>query len=270
MIDKIAPDAIHIATEGPLGYGARNYCIRRKLPFSTSYHTQFPEYLRARFPVPVRFTYPILRRFHAPAKYCLVPTKSVAERLAGMGFTNTVIWSRGVDTALFHPARRVESGPDFPYGRPVFLYVGRVAVEKNIEQFLKLDLPGTKLVVGDGRSRGWCSHLPKVIFAGPIEGENLARYYASADCFVFPSRTDTFGLVLLEALAGGTPVAALPVTGPIDVIGDAPIAVLSEDLQAAAAEALSIPRRVPRLAASFSWGAGRRRLHSLPAGNPQP
>jgi glycosyltransferase involved in cell wall biosynthesis len=254
-IDTVSPDAIHIATEGPLGYGARAYCIRRGLPLATSYHTQFPEYLRARLPVPVRFTYPILRRFHAPAKYCLVPTKSVAERLTRLGFRNTVIWSRGVDTALFHPARRNEGGPDFPYPRPVFLYVGRVAIEKNIEQFLKLDLPGTKIVVGDGPSRkALAQAYPRVIFAGPKEGEELARFYASADCFVFPSRTDTFGLVLLEALASGTPVAALPVTGPLDVIGDAPVAVLSEDLQAAALAALKIPREECRAYASrFSW-----------------
>ncbi len=256
-IDALAPEAIHIATEGPLGYGARSYCLRRGLPFSTSYHTQFPEYLRARFPVPVAWTYPILRRFHAPARYCLVPTKSIADRLTAIGFRNTVIWSRGVDTALFHPARHIEAGPEFPYQRPVFLYVGRVAVEKNIEQFLQLELPGTKVVVGDGPSRrALAQAYPQVVFAGPREGEELARYYASADCFVFPSRTDTFGLVLLEALASGTPVAALPVSGPIDVIGDAPVAVLSEDLQGAALAALQIPRDDCRaFAARFSWAA---------------
>ncbi len=256
-IESIAPEAIHIATEGPLGYGARNYCLRRNLPFSTSYHTQFPEYLRARVPVPVSWTYPILRRFHAPATHCLVPTKSVAERLTAMGFRNTVIWSRGVDTALFHPARRVETGDEFPYRRPVFLYVGRVAVEKNVEQFLKLDLPGTKLVVGDGPSRRSLTQAYSgVVFAGPKEGEELARYYASADCFVFPSRTDTFGLVLLEALASGTPVAAFPVQGPLDVIADSPAGILDEDLQGAALRALNIPRTTCRdYASRFSWEA---------------
>jgi glycosyltransferase involved in cell wall biosynthesis len=256
-IDAIAPEAIHIATEGPLGYGARTYCLRRGLPFATSYHTQFPEYLRARLPVPVRLTYPILRRFHAPATYCLVPTRSVAERLTGMGFRNTVIWSRGVDLNLFDPRRRDEDGSEFAHPRPLFLYVGRVSVEKNIEQFLKLDLPGTKLVVGEGPSRKALTQAyPNVVFLGPRHGEDLARIYASADCFVFPSRTDTFGLVLLEALASGTPVAALPVTGPLDVIGDAPVAVLSEDLQAAALRALPISRAECRaFAARFSWDA---------------
>jgi glycosyltransferase involved in cell wall biosynthesis len=257
MIERIAPDAIHIATEGPLGHGARNYCIKRKLPFATSYHTQFPEYLRARLPVPVGFGYRYLKRFHAPARYCLVPSASIAERLAHYGFSNTVVWSRGVDTALFHPARREEGGPDFPWPRPIFLYVGRVSVEKNIEQFLRLELPGTKLVVGDGPSRkALAKKYPEVVFVGPKTGEELARYYASADCFVFPSRTDTFGLVLLEALASGTPVAAFPVTGPIDVIGDTSVAVLSEDLQSAAIAALKIPRDECRAyAAQFSWAA---------------
>jgi glycosyltransferase involved in cell wall biosynthesis len=254
-IDEAKPDAIHIATEGPLGYGARHYCMKRKLEFSTSYHTQFPEYLRARLPIPTRWTYPILIRFHRPAKYCLVPTQSVADRLTSMGFRNTVIWDRGVDTALFHPARRVESGPDFPWPRPYFLYVGRVAVEKNIEQFLKLDLPGTKIVVGEGPSRkALTAAYPGVQFVGPKQGEELAKYYASADCFVFPSRTDTFGLVLLESLAAGTPVAAFPVTGPIDVVGRSDVAVLDEDLRAAALSALQIPRDKCRAyAAQFSW-----------------
>ena len=257
MMERFSPDAIHIATEGPLGYMARTYCVIKKLPFATSYHTQFPEYVRARLPVPVEWSYKYLIHFHAPAKYCLVPTKTIADRLSAYGFTNTVIWSRGVDTALFNPMRRETDKSKFPWPGPIFLYVGRVAVEKNIEQFLQLDLPGTKLVVGDGPSRKQLeATYPNVVFVGPKTGEELARYYASADCFVFPSRTDTFGLVLLEALASGTPVAALPVQGPNDVIGNAPVGVLSEDLQGAAIKALNIPRAACRdYASKFSWEA---------------
>jgi glycosyltransferase involved in cell wall biosynthesis len=257
MMEAFAPEGVHIATEGPLGYIARTYCVLKKLPFATSYHTQFPEYLRARLPVPVQWSYRYLNHFHSPARYCLVPTRTVAERLRELGFTNTVIWSRGVDTKLFNPARRVEDPAVFPWPRPYFLYVGRVAVEKNIDQFLDLDLPGTKIVVGDGPSRkALIQKHPKVVFAGPLEGVDLARQYASADVFVFPSKTDTFGLVLLEALASGTPVAALPVQGPIDVVGSSSVGVLDNDLGAAALKALEIPRADARAyAAQFSWEA---------------
>ena len=271
MIEAFGADAIHIATEGPLGFIARRYCIKHGLPFATSYHTQFPEYLRARAPVPVGWGYRYLRRFHSAAKYCLVPTQSVADKLAFYGITNTVVWSRGVDLKLFNPDKRDSDETKFPWPRPIFLYVGRVAVEKNIEQFLKLDLPGTKLVVGDGPSRKTLEwRYPNAVFAGPKTGEDLACHYASADCFVFPSRTDTFGLVLLEALASGTPVAALPVTGPLDVIGSAPVGVLSNDLQAAAMQALTIPRAACRAHASqFSWEASADQfLRYLPAIKP--
>ncbi|NOZ32281.1 MAG: glycosyltransferase family 1 protein [Alphaproteobacteria bacterium] len=256
-IEMANVDAIHIATEGPLGAMARRYCVRNELQFSTSYHTQFPEYLRARVPVPIKWSYRYLRRFHAKATYCLVPTKTVAERLKEHGFTNTVIWSRGVDTDLFHPDKRVESGGEFDLKRPVFLFVGRVAVEKNIEAFLKLDLPGTKLVVGSGpQEKALGITYPDTVFAGIRQGEELARFFASADCFVFPSRTDTFGLVLLEALASGVPVAAYPVTGPIDVIGDSGVGSLDEDLGAACAAALKISRKKCReYASGFSWEA---------------
>jgi 1,2-diacylglycerol 3-alpha-glucosyltransferase/glucuronosyltransferase len=255
-IEKADVDAIHIATEGPLGAMARRYCVRNELQFSTSYHTQFPEYLRARVPVPVKWSYRYLRRFHAKATYCLVPTKTVADRLKEHGFKNTVIWSRGVDTNLFHPDKRVETG-EFDLKRPVYLFVGRVAVEKNIEAFLKLDLPGTKLVVGSGpQEKALAETYPDAIFAGIKQGEELARYYASADCFVFPSKTDTFGLVLLEALSSGVPVAAYPVTGPIDVIGNSGTGVLDDDLGAACAAAVKIDRKkCRRYAAGFSWKA---------------
>ncbi len=244
-------DAIHIATEGPLGLIARRWCRRNGFPFSTAYHTQFPEYLRARLPVPLQVSYRFLRWFHGAATYCLVGTQHLKHLLERRGFTNAVIWQKGVDTELFHPGRREV----LPYSGPVFLYVGRVAVEKNIEAFLRLDLPGTKVVVGGGPSleKLRVEHAAAV-FLGPRHGEDLARLFASADVFVFPSRTDTFGLVLLEALASGTPVAAFPVTGPIDVIGGAPVGVLDDDLRKAALAALDIPRGACRdYAERFSW-----------------
>jgi glycosyltransferase involved in cell wall biosynthesis len=252
-IEAAAPDAIHIATEGPLGIMARRWCRKRRFEFSTAYHTQFPEYLRARLPVPLRWSYRFLRWFHGAAAYCLVGTPHLRDLLEQRGFTNAVIWAKGVDTELFHPDKRAKA--DYP--APVFLYVGRVAVEKNIRAFLDLDLPGTKLVVGGGPSLDRLkAEYPDAVFTGPKQGEELARTFAAADAFVFPSRTDTFGLVLLEALASGTPVAAFPVTGPIDVIGDAPVGVLDEDLKAAALGALQVDRSACRAyAEQFSWAA---------------
>lgn len=252
-IEAFAPDAIHIATEGPLGVMARGWCVEHKVPFSTAYHTQFPEYLRARLPVPLGASYAFLRWFHRPAAACLVGTPYLKDLLEKRGFTNIELWPKGVDTVLFNPDKRTDLG----YAGPVFLYVGRVAVEKNLEAFLRLDLPGIKLVVGGGPAleqlrRGY----PAAVFLGPKVGEELARIFASADVFVFPSRTDTFGLVLLEALASGTPVAAFPVTGPIDVIGTAPVGVLDEDLRKAALAALELDRGTCRdYAMEFSWAA---------------
>ncbi len=266
-IEAARADAIHIATEGPLGLIARRYCVRNGIPFSTAYHTQFPEYLRARLPVPLRWSYRYMRWFHGPANYCLVGTPHLKKLLEGQGFTNVVIWPKGVDTELFSPERRVSDRELFPYERPVFLYVGRVAVEKNVEAFLRLDLPGTKLVVGGGPShRRLEEAYPDAVFVGPKHGEELARLFASADVFVFPSRTDTFGLVLLEALSSGTPVAAFPVTGPIDVIGDAPVGALDHDLRTAALKALTVSRADCReYALRFSWKASADRfLQYLP------
>jgi glycosyltransferase involved in cell wall biosynthesis len=254
-IEALRPDAIHIAIEGTLGWAARNYCVKAGLPFSTAYHTQFPEYIRARAPVPVGVSYAVLKKFHSAAAWCLTPTKRVDDALKARGFTNTFVWHRGVDTALFNPAKRIVSGPDAPWPRPVFLHVGRIAVEKNIEAFLKLDLPGTKLVVGDGPLKSALEkRYPNAVFVGRAPDDKLAMYYASADVFVFPSLTDTLGLVLLEALASGTPVATFPVTGPIDVLGDAPVGVMSGDLAVAAQAALKLSRNAARLyAETFSW-----------------
>ena len=250
-VEEIRPRAIHIATEGPLGLIVRNYCVGAGLPFSTAYHTQFPEYLRARLPIPMRLSYAALRWFHKPSSAVMVGTPKMQQELESRGFSNVRLWAKGVDTILFNPQNRTT----LPYQRPVFLYVGRVAVEKNIEAFLRLELPGTKVVVGGGPSlRALEETYKDVAFLGPRVGKELATLFASADVFVFPSRTDTFGLVLLEALASGTPVAAFPVTGPIDVIGSEPVGVLAGDLQEAALRALDIPRDNCRgYAGRYSW-----------------
>lgn len=253
LVDAWGPSSIHIATEGPLGIAARRLCLKRGYAFTTSFHTRFPEYIHARIRLPVTWTYAWLRRFHAKASRMMVTTDTMRRRLAERGFANLVVWSRGVDTALFHP--RAERILDLP--RPVFLNVGRVAVEKNIEAFLKLDLPGSKLVVGDGPMlEALKARYPDVHFVGAKTGEALAAHYALGDVFVFPSRTDTFGLVLLEALASGVPVAAFPVEGPLDVVADSAVGVLSEDLREAAIRAQGIDGRACRAhALTFSWQA---------------
>jgi 1,2-diacylglycerol 3-alpha-glucosyltransferase/glucuronosyltransferase len=252
-LDALAPDAIHIATEGPLGLAARAYCLDRGLCFTTAYHTKFPEYLKARFGVPLAWSYTAVRRFHAKSSAVMVATPTVRDELAAHGFERVVAWSRGVDIALFRPG--CDPALDLP--RPVYLYVGRIAAEKSLPAFLGLDLPGSKLVVGDGHLLPKMKHrYPQVHFAGRQEGEALVRHYASADVFVLPSRTETFGLVLLEALACGLPVAALPVSGPLDVIGDSDVGVLDWDLRAAALQALTIPGEICRAyALRFSWRA---------------
>jgi glycosyltransferase involved in cell wall biosynthesis len=253
LIDDFAPTAIHIATEGPLGMAARRYCRTHRFPFTTSFHTRFPDYVEARFGLPARWFYALLRRFHDAAARTLVATPNLRDEMAARGFKNLALWGRGVDIAMFRP--RNKDFLDLP--RPIFLCVGRVAVEKNLPAFLSLDLPGTKLVVGGGPGLGAMRRrFPEVVFAGPKEGDELARIYAAADVFVFPSRTDTFGNVILESLASGVPVAAFPVTGPRDVIGDAPVGALNEDLQAAALEALTIaPAACRAFACKQSWRA---------------
>jgi len=254
MVDAFDPNAIHIATEGPLGLSARAISLRRKLPFTTSFHTRFPEYVKARFPfVPIEWTYGFLRWFHGPAATMMVATQSLKDEMEAHGFTNVSLWSRGVDVEAFRPI----AGAMLPFAKPIWLYVGRVAVEKNLDAFLELDLPGTKLIVGDGPARAALERkYPDAKFLGAKSGEELTAHYAASDVFVFPSRTDTFGLVVLEALACGTPVAAYPVQGPRDVIGDAPVGALDEDLKAACLRALAIPRDSCRaFALTRSWRA---------------
>jgi glycosyltransferase involved in cell wall biosynthesis len=254
MIDEFDPNAIHIATEGTLGMSARAICLKRKIPFTTSFHTRFPEYVRARFPfVPIGVVYSFLRWFHGPAATMMVATQSLKDEMEAQGFSNVSLWSRGVDVDAFHPV----AGATLPFPRPIWLYVGRVAVEKNLDAFLALDLPGTKVLIGDGPARtGLERKYPNAKFLGSRTGEDLTAHYAASDVFVFPSRTDTFGLVVLEALACGTPVAAYPVQGPRDVIGDAPIGALDEDLKAACLRALRIPRDAARaFALTRSWRA---------------
>ncbi len=254
MIDQAHPAAIHIATEGPLGLAARKYCLTCGYPFTTAYHTRFPEYVKPRFGVPLSWSYALLRRFHGSARRVMVSTDTIEQALTAYGFRNIVRWGRGVDTDLF------KAGPDAKQlfdalPRPVLLYVGRVAPEKNIEAFLDLKVPGTKVVVGDGPARkGLERRYPSARFLGPKSDADLVRHYAAADAFVFPSRTDTFGLVLLEALACGLPVAAYPVAGPLDVIANTGAGALDEDFGAAVQRALTIPPDICRAhALKFSW-----------------
>jgi len=251
MLDEFAPDVIHIATEGPVGMAVRRYCRKHKLKFTTSYHTQFPEYIRLRAPVPLWLTYSYFKWFHRLSQKIMVPTPSMQQRLIQRGFKNVVLWSRGVDIHLFRPYDK-EMLQD---SRPIFLYVGRVAVEKNIEAFLSLDLPGSKYVIGDGPDMAMLQDkYPEVKFTGFRFGEELARHIAAADVFVFPSLTDTFGLVMLEAMACGVPVAAFPVTGPEDVVIDGVTGCLNENLKEAALCALQIDPQNPRdYAMSHSW-----------------
>lgn len=251
LLAAFAPDALHIATEGTLGAAARRWCLKATMAFTTSYHTQFPEYLRARAPIPLALSYAHLRRFHAAASRTMVATPTMQRQLEGRGFQNIVRWTRGVDTELFQPGEK--NYLDLP--RPIAIFVGRVAVEKNVEAFLKLDLPGTKLIVGDGPARAAMQmKYPHAKFVGYKFGAELASHIAAADVFVFPSRTDTFGLVLLEALACGVPIAAYPVTGPIDVVMPGITGCLDEDLAAATRGALGLsPHACRAYALERTW-----------------
>ena len=250
-IEAAAPDAIHIATEGPIGWSVRAYCRRRKLAFTTSYTTRFPEYIAVRSIVPAGLSYAVLRHFHAAAAMTMVATSSLRQELSAKGFRKLGTWTRGVDTGLFNPDDPAEL--DLP--RPIFLTVGRVAVEKNLEAFLALNLPGSKVVIGEGPQRAELERrYPKVRFLGEKTGQDLTSHLAAADVFVFPSLTDTFGVVQLEALACGTPVAAFPVTGPLDVIAEHPVGALDSDLRSACIRALRMSRETCRsFALERSW-----------------
>lgn len=252
-IKSFKPDALHIATEGPLGLATRAYAVRNKLPFTTAYHTRFPEYVKARTGIPIALTYKFLKWFHQHSIAVMAPTPTVKKDLESFGFTNVVLWSRGVDLSRFE----VKTSEKLNSTKPIFLNVGRVAVEKNIEAFLELNLPGSKVVIGDGPSLPYLKEkYPLVQFLGAKEQSQLPEYYCSADVFVFPSKTDTFGLVLLEAMACGLPVAAYPVTGPIDVIGQSDAGVMRENLEEACLAALKISKETARLhAEKFSWTA---------------
>ncbi|MEE4237260.1 MAG: glycosyltransferase family 1 protein [Anderseniella sp.] len=243
LIGTTRPDCIHIATEGPLGWLARRHCLNAGLAFTTSFHSRFPEMIASRLPLPgvERLAQAILKRFHAPAQATLVPTPSVARRLEAEGFGHVEGWGRGVDTAQFRP---LESDAFAGLARPVMLNAGRVAIEKNLEAFLSLDLPGTRVIVGDGPQLAELRRrYPDVVFTGYLNGDDLARTLSAADVFVFPSHTDTFGLVMLEALACGVPVAAFPVEGPVDVITSPRVGCLDTDLARAIRTALGCSRK---------------------------
>jgi glycosyltransferase involved in cell wall biosynthesis len=257
-IAAMRPEAIHIATEGPIGHMVRRYCVKRGLRFTTSYTTRFPEYISARLAIPEAWSYAVLRRFHSAATVTMVSTPSLMAELTGRGFKNLGMWTRGVDTDLFRPEQAIDL--DLP--RPIFVSVGRVAVEKNLEAFLSLDLPGSKVVIGHGPQEAELRRrFPDARFLGLLEDKTLAAHLAAADAFVFPSKTDTFGVVQLEALACGVPIAAFPVTGPRDVVAENPIGVLDEDLRAACLGALRISREACRtFALARSWEKSARQF----------
>jgi glycosyltransferase involved in cell wall biosynthesis len=258
QIRQFDPDAVHIATEGPLGWAARSWLRRHRLPFTTAFHTLFPHYLKLRFGLPERLTFAALRCFHGSAAATLCSTPTLQDELLARGFANLTPWARGVDTDLFAPGEPA----DLPYQRPIQLYVGRVAVEKNLPAFLGLDTPGTKVVIGDGPARPRLqARYPDAHFLGSRHGADLVGHYRAADVFVFPSRSETFGLVMLEALACGVPVAAYPVRGPLDIIGDSGAGVLHDDLAEATARALGIDRALCRdQALTYAWGRSVRQF----------
>jgi glycosyltransferase involved in cell wall biosynthesis len=259
IIAAFAPDRLHIATEGPLGMAARGWAMRRRMAFTTSFHTRFPEYLHARIGLPVGLAYRVMRRFHNASAATMVATDSLRRELAARGFRHLTPWSRGVDLERFTPEPRRDWAAEYGLARPVFLYVGRIAVEKNIGAFLDLDLPGSKVVVGGGpQLADLKARYPRVVFTGPFSEAELSAAYAGGDVFVFPSRTDTFGLVVLEALAAGVPVAAFDVTGPRDILAGTGgrVGTVSADLHLAALAALAADRSACREHAElFAWRA---------------
>lgn len=263
MLREFRPEAVHIATEGPIGIWIRSFMVRRNLAFTTSFHTRFPEYLSARLPVPLEWGYRIERWFHGKALRTLVGTETMIAELRARRVGNQLIhWPRGVDTDLFHPDRRRDDL--YPFKGPIWLYVGRVAVEKSLPEFLSLSLPGTKVVVGDGPMRADLqARFPEVVWRGYRFGEELAAHYASADCFVFPSRTETFGNVILEAMASGLPVAAVPSPGPSDLIRNGDNGVVDLDLLEACRGARNCSSSAARAAAlRYSWAASHELFRS--------
>lgn len=248
---EFKPDAIHIATEGSLGWFARHIAMKHGLPFTSGYHTRYPEYIRARYPIPMKLTYTILRHFHQAAERTLVPADSIMQDLKSRGFNHLHLMSRGVDTQIFNPQQK----QFLDYPKPILLYVGRIAPEKSIEDFLNLDYPGSKLVIGDGPQRHELqAKYPQAIFLGVKKAHELARYYASADAFVFPSKTDTFGVVNIEAIACGTPVAAYPVTGPKDIVTEGLNGSTNECLKTAIVQALSLPTEpIAKSIPQYTW-----------------
>ena len=264
MLDAFNPDVVHISTEGPIGWSARAWCKVRHVPFTSAFHTHFPEYAAVRTGISAERFWPIMRRFHQPSQAVMVATASLESELAARGILQTVRWGRGIDRWLFRPDG--EAHPDLAgLPRPILLNVGRVAPEKNLEAFLDAKVPGTKVVVGDGPALDAMRlRYPDAVFTGALAGEELASAYRSADCFVFPSRTDTFGLVIIEALASGLPVAAYPVAGPLDIVGEngrgadgdmpATIGALDNDLEAAIGKALRLDRVAAAVyGARFTW-----------------
>ncbi|NHK26690.1 glycosyltransferase family 1 protein [Parvularcula flava] len=264
MINDFKPDAVHIATEGPLGRAARRFCRRRSYPYTTSFHTRFAEYTYERFRFPVEWGYALLKDFHKHGETMMVATPGLMDELTERGFTNMKLWARGVDTKVFKPME-TDVLQDLP--RPIFMYAGRLAVEKTLEDFLDLDLPGTKVLVGHGPQEAELRVKYKgknVHFAGAHFGEDLVKHYNAADVFVFPSRTDTFGLVNVEALACGVPVAAFPVRGPAEIMADAPpgAGCIDEDLHKACMTALENrdPEACREHSMKFNWEAGARQF----------
>ncbi|HEY0958182.1 MAG TPA: glycosyltransferase family 1 protein [Novosphingobium sp.] len=264
MLDAYAPDVVHIATEGPIGWSARGWCLARNIPFTTAFHTRFPEYAAVRTGISAERFWPIMQRFHAPSRAVMVATESMEKELAARGIEQTRRWTRGIDRWLFRPTGDIlPAFQDLP--RPILLNVGRVAPEKNLDAFLSARVAGTKVVIGDGPALDEMrQRYPDAVFLGPLAGEELAAAYRGADCFVFPSLTDTFGLVVIEALACGLPVAAFPVAGPLDILGPdgrgpdsdipATVAALDCDLARGISRALRLDRKAAAVFGSrFSW-----------------
>jgi glycosyltransferase involved in cell wall biosynthesis len=271
-IKSFRPHAVHIATEGPIGVSMRRYCRRHGVPFTTSYHTRYPEYLNARWPIPLSVSYAWLRSFHGAAARTFVSSNSLRSQLSSKGFQHLHQWQRGVDLQLFRPLNAQLPAELAGLPRPIMAYMGRVAVEKNIDAFLRLQLPGTKLIIGNGPARAALSERnPEALFIGYRFGDELVAMLSAADVFVFPSLTDTFGLAMIEALACGVPVAAFPVPGPNDVIEPGVTGVLNEDLAAAIRSALLLNRQVcAERAKAFTWDAATEQflegLEPIPAG----